>query len=922
MNSLFKKGLADKVVGFAIFSFVLFLGSKSSISAATCAANECSQTKVCNGKMYTEYVCGGGSYCCYGNGCPSWDCEDAASNCCWYNNPGTCRTKYSGGCPGAFYGSLCGVGIDGCSECRPCSGSDDGGGTTTGRVLGRIWTDLNGNGVYDGPSEVWGRTDTPTSTCSAASLRNNNFVLNLNSVNKIASWNCNATPAQAYYITSSINTGSNYIFTLGGLPAGYTCDSWSYDTGSGSGCTTTVLTIAQGDVNDLWWKIGPANSPPTVSVVPSVISYYAGGEKYPIKVAYTDSDVGGQITVTTSLPSNLGTIHPTYGFSFTAYANRSSTGVWPIAKIYGWNKTTGERIDLGSVTIDSTTPKDFYFNLTDFNVTYSNFDFEFTNDIWDAATSSGTDIFIDALDYWSDSFGWDPPYTVQAENGTLVQYDRGNSRDGNNVIDPSINVVNNGGRTYTAMYWGGALRFPIIYVSPSTMNSGNMTVTVSDRIAPPVVVNIPINAVPRTLSGRLWLLPEGAIVDSATCTAKAGVGLSATVTANTSVSSYTGTVTNGNYSVPGTLGIFSSVVFSVVNPSASYSVACVNSAPGTATGLTIPGSRVVTQPPPSTSAVLDIGLRVPTAKKWIAATGGDIYANNITMQLSSVPSPCSLSYLCPVLTNPYATPSKYVIGYTSTPSSVFASGAVPSVDYTARLSESNVSATTVGGDFRKKNEQYFKKLKTLLNSVKDSPPSTPINYLTSTTFSTVPGNNSSSIKVFTTNISYLKLTTGPVTYTTASDGLVFLLVPKAQGSDNTLYIDYPLTISSAYPNRRIVIIADRNIKIGANIQGTADNPKTVTPHMMATIITTGDIEVVNYAGAGTPNTVVIEGSLIAGGEVRVSRAQAAVDNELRPTLFVRFKPLYITKFNDLAFNNTIPLLSSLFTFDFSQQEVD
>ncbi len=859
-----------------------------------------------------EYLCEGGTYCCTGHGCGSYACSQTGWNPMICSGEWTCCDYSRADCERCFDSYLYAL----AGTCDPCGGGDPGDpGSPSGTkwMVGRVWTDFNRNGTYTA-DEDWA----PTSlVCS--SNKSDIVQVKIDGVSQENNWACDPGGNEARYGFDWMGSGP-YTFRLT-PPTNYNClnpakITWSFTTvtsgagatTSGNGCTTS---ITLGDENYLWWRLLPP-AQPSVTVTPPSISYPSGDVVFPIKVAFTDEDVDGQTRISTSVPSGLGYIRPTGYIEFTAYGNRSNTGVWPIAKIYGWRKDTGERVWLSTVTIDSSTPKSFWINVNDMTANYSNLDFEFTNDIWDPATGTGTDIFIDSITFWTDDPGFGGvPYKVQAEDGSLVVYDRGfNSRDGYDTRDPGLTVVTTSGQTYTVMAWQGALRFPILWTSPSNAISGNITITVNDGVTGAVTKMIPVNPVPKTLTGKIWQIPEGAVVDNALCTARLGSGLPVTVTVNTTLpGSFSVATPDGNYTVTGITGSYTgSVNLTNLPPGSSYTVGCINSAPGSATGLNIPVSRIVTSLTPN---VLDVGLKQVTAKKWVAEMGSDVYANNISMTLPKVTCPNPFTYLCPS----FSDPENYVIGYGANSSSIFSGGTVPSV----RLSESNVTATGVTNNFRDKNKQYFVKLKTLINNLRDSGLYTVITSVSYNTFSSLPGNGANSIRIFSP--SYRNLSSSNVTYSTSSDGLVFLIVPKATGSDNSLYIDYNLVSSNS--NRRLVILADRNIKIGRRILGTTDNPKTTAPHIMASIITTGDIEIVSYSPpSATSNTVIVEGSLISGKKLNVTRTQSPEYNELRPVLFVRFKPLFMTEFNKIAMNNLIPALNPIFTFDFSQEEED
>jgi len=151
---------------------------------------------------------------------------------------------------------------------------------------------------------------------------------------------------------------------------------------------------------------------------------------------------------------------------------------------------------------------------------------------------------------------------------------------------------------------------------------------------------------------------------------------------------------------------------------------------------------------------------------------------------------------------------------------------------------------------------------------------------------------------------------------TVSGGLAFLVVPKSGG---TTFVINDLTPAAG---GRLVIIADRNIEIGSLVSGsTSGNAKTTASQVSASIITTGNITVKNNpsTSSSSPGTLIIDGPLISGADINLDRDLTAVVNEVRPALFVKFNPFYLTELNKIGIANSIPDLSPLFVFDFSQK---
>ena len=794
-----------------------------------------------------------------------------------------------------------------------------------GSVVGRIRSDANKNGIIEDPSEDWANT---ASAC--AGLKHDGFTLREGSgPNLITSYGCDASPVAAYYTTNlTIPTGSHTL-TLGGLPPGYVCTNtnvvWGYSTSTGSvngtGCSPTV-TINPGGVNALWWIITKPNTLPTVTLSPTVINHSYAGEFFPVRVGITDPDPYGYLNIKTTLTS--GAIMPTYAIRFYAYANRANSGQWPIVRIYGWRKDTGARVAIrdiakGNATdilIDSTTRKlfDVTVGYTDMNL-YSHFDFEFTNDIWEPATSTGTDVYVDRLEFYEDIVDEAYLYSVvQAEDATWVQFDRGDPDDGYDVIKTGDTVsygpwvpIITGADSYSGMFWGGALRFPVPWVA-TTGTSGNLTFNVSDDSGVVVSRSVAINAIGRTISGRVWTIPPLTTIDDTYCnnnhvSGGSGTISSGTVTANAGFSS---SISGGNYSIANNYGYVEYLTLSNLVSPPGYRIACINN-------MYSP-STLVTSNFNHTSAVaqtVNIGLRVISAGKWGAAMGSDIFANSILMSIPQVICPAT-SYMCPDFTNPTEPANFYALGYSAPSSSIF-SGEPVSVG-PSRLSESNISVTnantgTGGQKFRKKNVKY---LSTTIKSLVED-----IAAATTTDLTTIPIIHTMAKDSITVLDKSVNSIPNGFRYSTAS-GLSFLIVPK-NGST-------PFVINSVTPMLpgRLVIIANRDIEIGNLQQGTVANVKTQPSHIVASIITTGNITIQNYpaTSSSSPGGIMIDGPLISGGNITMERNLGPIYNESRPSLFVKFNPFYLTELNKIALANSIPALNPLFVFDFSQKDTN
>ncbi|KKT10197.1 MAG: hypothetical protein UV89_C0025G0002 [candidate division WWE3 bacterium GW2011_GWB2_43_22] len=70
--------------------------------------------------------------------------------------------------------------------------------------------------------------------------------------------------------------------------------------------------------------------------------------------------------------------------------------------------------------------------------------------------------------------------------------------------------------------------------------------------------------------------------------------------------------------------------------------------------------------------------------------------------------------------------------------------------------------------------------------------------------------------------------------------------------------------------------------------------------------------------------MIIEGPLISGATkgtdfgIKLERDLTSISNELRPAVFVRFNPFYITELNKIAVGNLLPALNDFFVFDYAQ----
>jgi len=852
--------------------------------------------------------------CCTGGGCPSYRCNSSEYNVavvcdgswtCCQDFPDPCNRSVC--TPTVIYETL--------GTCRSCDTGDDGGGTTTtyGKFLGRIFTDLDSSGWQNGAGELWSNTAT---TCSG--LKHDSFNISYNSANIGATWACNTDGA--FYTTGNVAIGTNKSVTLVGLPPNYNdCSNvtWTYSTTgttanskSGSGCTASGLTVVKDTNNHLWWQLRPSNHAPTLSIVPPSVSF-SGYARHPLKVVAADADLGGSLKISTSLsPPNNGNLPAIPAIEFVAYGS-TGDGIWPIANIYGWNKNTGNRELIKTYIVNTTTPTSYWFDLPYPAYTYYTFfDLEFPNDYY-GGPGKDVNLYVDSLTYHYDNMFYSDPYKIQAEDANLVQYDRGDSDDGYDLISPSTLTAVSPGATYSVMAWSGALRFPVIWQSPTTALSGSITFTVTDNAGASLSKSVPTTPVTGTVTGKVWIT-----ADPSVCTASHTPLLTASgvvVTTRAGDTYLSAPLSSGQYSIGNLFGSISSLCLSGTPATPAYRIACRNNEPVSATtGLcdyispSLPGTGTTT---------IDIGIRPITAKGWVAAMGSDVYAKDILVSLPPFYGCPGWNYwgVCPTFTDTTKVVDHYVLGYnpwvaTPASSSIFTEDDVsllgPSLD---ELSESGVSATKLGSKFRAKNKQYFNSLHSLIDTLKNTSTYNVVSSLNNVTLA------KNSITIWDKGVSNIPATTSY----TVTEGLAFLVIPRDGPISKAINILDKISTTGA---GRLVILADRDVNIGISAPGfSTNNLKITSATIQASIITTGNVTVNNYLSASSSaGTVIIEGPLIIGGTdgMTINRS-LGTDNEFRPAVFVRYNPLYITKLNELAMKNTVPALNPLFTFDFT-----
>jgi len=244
-------------------------------------------------------------YCYTGGGCPSFACSDAGYTAIICSGRWTCCAF--GDCTKACsseinYSQYWGT----CDKCTT-SGSEPGGGPTYGKITGRMFSDYNRDNQPNGSGETWANS---TSACAVYKSDTLNNTIGGSNVIPGTGWLCDG--AGAYSVSNDIVTGAKDVTLVGTLPGSVNCGTvrWSYSTSSsasdaksGSGCLASGLNITTGS-NYLWWWAVP-NTPPTVTLSPTSISYTSAGEVYPVKVGITDPDPNGAIKIPSTLTAGL-----------------------------------------------------------------------------------------------------------------------------------------------------------------------------------------------------------------------------------------------------------------------------------------------------------------------------------------------------------------------------------------------------------------------------------------------------------------------------------------------------------------------------------------------------------------------------------------------------------------------------------------
>gem|GEM_PF-6575542 len=750
---------------------------------------------------------------------------------------------------------------------------------------------MNSNETVEWPNEAWGPTNP---ACNTPAGRHSGFTMMLGSTNITGPWTCDSFGARM--ATSDIDTGTRTI-TLSGLPSGYECVWSTYSNSSNFnkfdyGCSSTNVQVVEGANNYVWYRVRRSNAAPTASFSPTSVQY-GPSSIFKWKVNVTDPDPNGTLNIKTTLsPGTNGTFYNGF-LIFRAYGT-PAVGQYPIVNVYGWHKTTGNRTLLGTVTVNSTAVAPGTYQVPVSSSDYAFFDIEFTNDYY----SGGEDrnLYVDYVRFaaWQD-------YLVQAEDSTSVFLDRGDSDDFYDI--PTLSTTTpSGGGTFAVIAWGGSLRFPVMWKAPATAQyavPGTISFDVKDNGGLGPVVNISTSPYTRSVTGFLWTTANPPV-----CSAIPASGNS--IYSGTTISVMDDTVSKGpatvnstgSYTINGIFGTINRVCISNLpnNLGATYTVVCNNILPTNIT-LGCISTDYTASPPFTTSTTINIGVKESTARSWVAALGGDVYASNYTMTLP------------PALTNSKLRPSfpsgvssnYYVIGY-SQPSSTIFSESLMNVGATV-YSESNISATNLGSNFRQINKVFLQdELKNWVQSMK-----TKDNFRVSTL---PPSFSDKDVKVLETSS-----IPNNYNYTVSGNGIAVLVVP-ANGSDRRLNISNV----TANGTGRLMIITDRDVVIGESSRGSDPiSFEIINPaHIQVSIITSGNITVAN--GPSPFYTLVAEGPLVASGNLTISRDPGHLVNELLPAFFVKYNPAYVLRLNNIAADGSVPVLKPLFTFDFSQEE--
>lgn len=229
--------------------------------------------------------CGGWTGLCFDNSTPTIYCPAPAGQC-------VCNLGYPGYCnPGGYTTPGCSNTHD-CDKC--CCSLSGGGGGGGGEeeeepniwygVMGTVWSDFNNNGTRDEGEDWKGLPQYDTDGRCAPTTHQQDFSVIVNGENIARAWWCVGTPRIhttrfEYYshhdgapgwinLSAGMRRGEYFSATLGNLPSGSSCGTWtvynsdgSFET-SGTGCTSYALFTTVNNYMRVDWKLVSANIPP------------------------------------------------------------------------------------------------------------------------------------------------------------------------------------------------------------------------------------------------------------------------------------------------------------------------------------------------------------------------------------------------------------------------------------------------------------------------------------------------------------------------------------------------------------------------------------------------------------------------------------------------------------------------------------
>ena len=147
-------------------------------------------------------------------------------------------------------------------------------------VYGRVWSDFNNNGTRDEGEDWKGLPQYDTDGRCAPTTHQQDFSVIVNGENIARAWWCVGTPRIhttrfEYYshhegapgwvgLNAGMSRGNYYTATLGNMPSGSSCGTWTvYNSdgslqGNGAGCDASFLFTTVNNYMVIDWKLGPA----------------------------------------------------------------------------------------------------------------------------------------------------------------------------------------------------------------------------------------------------------------------------------------------------------------------------------------------------------------------------------------------------------------------------------------------------------------------------------------------------------------------------------------------------------------------------------------------------------------------------------------------------------------------------------------